>query len=115
MCTYGRPANIAWPLTILLCSILQETVCHAGPKASKVVFLGNTGRLLTTGFSRQSDRQIGVWSQSNLDVPLKMETLDCSSGVVFPFYDHDTRVVFLVGKVIANCNNLVLFNFDSSV
>lgn len=27
------------------------------------------------------------------------ETIDSSSGVVFPFYDNDTNMVFLAGKV----------------
>ncbi|XP_023721225.1 coronin-2B isoform X2 [Cryptotermes secundus] len=78
--------------------VLSEGVCHAGTKACKVVFLGNTGRVLTTGFSRHSDRQYAVWSQNDLSAPLCIETIDCSSGVLFPYYDHDTRIVFLAGK-----------------
>ncbi|XP_033225716.1 coronin-2A-like [Belonocnema kinseyi] len=78
--------------------ILQEGVCHAGTKASKVVFLGSSGRLLTTGFSRHSDRQYAVWSQHDLSNPLACETIDSSSGIVFPFYDHDTNMVYLAGK-----------------
>lgn len=78
---------------------MQEGICHAGTKASKVVFLGSSGRLLTTGFSRHSDRQYAIWSQHDLTVPLTCETIDSSSGVVFPFYDNDTNMVFLAGKV----------------
>nr|CAD7205550.1 unnamed protein product [Timema douglasi] len=80
--------------------VLSEGVCHAGTKACKVVFLGNSGRLLSTGFSRYSDRQYAVWSQSDLSAPLCIETIDSSSGVLFPYYDHDTRIVFLAGKEI---------------
>ncbi|XP_046982633.1 coronin-2B-like isoform X2 [Schistocerca americana] len=78
--------------------VFSEGVCHAGTKACKAVFLGNTGRILTTGFSRHSDRQYAVWSQSDLSQPLCIETIDSSSGVLFPYYDHDTRVLFLAGK-----------------
>ncbi|KAG8196324.1 hypothetical protein JTE90_013809 [Oedothorax gibbosus] len=78
--------------------ILQEGICHQGSKASKVVFLGDTGRLFTTGFSRYSDRQWAVWSQHNLDAPLRIENIDSSSGVLFPFYDHDTKMVYVAGK-----------------
>lgn len=78
---------------------VQEGVCHAGTKACKVVFLGNTGRMLTTGFSRHSDRQYAVWNQSDISTPLCTETIDCSSGILFPYYDHDTHIVFLAGKV----------------
>lgn len=73
-------------------------MCHAGPKASKVVFLGSTGRLLTTGFSRHSDRQYAVWDENDLSKPLYIDTIDSSSGIVFPFYDPDTNMVYLAGK-----------------
>ncbi|XP_048512695.1 coronin-2B-like isoform X4 [Athalia rosae] len=78
--------------------VVSEGVCHAGTKASKVVFLGGSGRLLTTGFSRHSDRQYAVWSQHDLSSPLTCETIDSSSGVVFPYYDHDTNMIYLAGK-----------------
>ncbi|XP_043465469.1 coronin-2B-like isoform X2 [Leptopilina heterotoma] len=78
--------------------VVSEGICHAGTKASKVVFLGGSGRLLTTGFSRHSDRQYAVWSQHDLSSPLTCETIDSSSGIVFPFYDNDTNMVYLAGK-----------------
>jgi len=79
-------------------AVRAEGACHAGTKASKVVFLGSSGRLLTTGFSRHSDRQLAVWSQDDLSEPLTVHNVDSSSGVLFPYYDHDTRIVFLAGK-----------------
>ncbi|XP_057338344.1 coronin-2B-like isoform X2 [Microplitis mediator] len=78
--------------------VISEGLCHAGTKASKVVFLGGSGRLLTTGFSRHSDRQYAVWSQHDLSSPLTCETIDSSSGIVFPFCDNDTNMVYLAGK-----------------
>ncbi|XP_017779006.1 PREDICTED: coronin-2B-like, partial [Nicrophorus vespilloides] len=78
--------------------INAEGVCHSGSKASKVTFLGATGRLLTTGFSRHSDRQYSIWDQNDLSKALNTDTIDSSSGIVFPYYDHDTNIVFLAGK-----------------
>lgn len=69
--------------------------------------MGGSGRLLTTGFSRHSDRQYAVWSQHDLSSPLTRETIDSSSGIVFPFCDNDTNMVYLAGKV--NNNILLLF------
>ena len=60
--------------------------------------MGDTGRLFTTGFSKFSDRQYAVWSQNDLSQPLEMEIIDSSSGVLFPYYDHDTRMVYVSGK-----------------
>ncbi|XP_056641182.1 coronin-2B-like isoform X2 [Diorhabda sublineata] len=78
--------------------VKAEINCHAGAKASKVVYLGATGRLLTTGFSRHSDRQYSVWDESDLSQPLFTDSIDSSSGVVFPFFDPDTNMVYLAGK-----------------
>ncbi|GAB6019222.1 Coronin-2B, variant 2 [Chamberlinius hualienensis] len=78
--------------------VLNEGVCHSGSKAAKVVYLGDTGRLFTAGFSRHSDRQWAVWSQDDLTKPLRTENIDSSSGVLFPYYDHDTKMAYLAGK-----------------
>lgn len=77
----------------------QEGMCHEGSKACKAVYCGDTGLVFTTGFSRFSDRQYGVWDEKNLNTPLRLDNIDSSSGVLTPFYDHDTRVVFVAGKV----------------
>ena len=40
-----------------------------------------------------------VCMQEDLSVPLLQEDLDGSSGVIFPFYDPDTHMLYLAGKV----------------
>lgn len=37
--------------------------------------------------------------QDDLSTPLVQENLDGSSGVLFPFYDPDTHMLYIVGKV----------------
>ncbi|KAL3219274.1 hypothetical protein MRX96_030559 [Rhipicephalus microplus] len=93
-------------------SVIREGVCHQGSKASKVVFLGDTGRLFTTGFSRFSDRQWAVWSQHDLSKPLRTENIDSSSGVLFPYYDHDTKMVYIAGKGDGNIRYYELRGLD---
>lgn len=34
-----------------------------------------------------------------MDKPLAMENIDTASGVLFPFWDDGTNMVYLVGKV----------------
>lgn len=68
-----------------------------GTKCSKAVFLDND-RILTTGFSRHSDRQYAVWNQHDLKKPLVQEVIDSSSGVVTPYFDYDTKMIYLAGK-----------------
>ncbi|XP_035786508.1 coronin-1C-like isoform X4 [Anopheles albimanus] len=77
--------------------VVSEGVCHLGTKCSKAVFL-DSNRILTTGFSRHSDRQYAVWDQHDLRKALTQEVIDSSSGIVTPYYDYDTRMVYLAGK-----------------
>ncbi len=75
-----------------------EIKAHEGVKGVRVVWLGNSERVLTTGFSRTSDRQFSIWDLRNMSLALKTENLDTSSGLLIPYYDADTRMLFLSGK-----------------
>lgn len=37
--------------------------------------------------------------QQNMDEPMTINEMDTSNGVLLPFYDPDTNVVYLCGKV----------------
>lgn len=67
-------------------------------KAIKVLLLGNMKMLVTTGTSRWNHRQICLWDQDDLTTPLLQENLDGSSGVLFPYYDPDTHMLYIAGK-----------------
>ncbi|KIL60839.1 hypothetical protein M378DRAFT_167650 [Amanita muscaria Koide BX008] len=66
---------------------------HGGVKGARVVWMGEHDRIATTGFSRMSDRQVGIWETGGLG-NLKLLTLDQSSGVVMPFWS-DNNILFL--------------------
>ncbi|XP_022522510.1 coronin-2A [Astyanax mexicanus] len=78
-------------------TLLQETSCK-NHRASKVLYLGNLKMLLSTGTSRWNHRQIALWDQEDLSEPSYQEDLDGSSGVLFPFYDPDTHMLYIAGK-----------------
>jgi len=71
---------------------------HQGVKGSRVCWLGDSDRLVTTGFSRMSDRQVAIFDYKNLAEPIKTENLDTSSGLLMPFYDNDTKILYIAGK-----------------
>uniref|UniRef100_A0AAR2KM78 Coronin n=1 Tax=Pygocentrus nattereri TaxID=42514 RepID=A0AAR2KM78_PYGNA len=77
--------------------VLQEANCK-NHKVNRVVFLGNMKRLLTTGVSRWNTRQIALWDQEDLSMPIIEEEIDGLSGLLFPFYDADTHMLYLAGK-----------------
>lgn len=70
---------------------------HTGVKGSRVCWLGNHDRVVTTGFSRMSDRQVFLWDSGNLGKPIKQMTIDTSSGTLMPFWS-DNNILFLAGK-----------------
>ena len=41
--------------------------------------------------------------------PLTVETVDFSAGALIPYYDHDTRTVYLAGKVSNIVNMYEIF------
>lgn len=80
--------------------IVSKGQAHTGAKNQRVVWLGNSDRLATTGFSRLSDRQIGIWDAFNLEKGDLggFYTIDQSSGIVMPFYDDGNKILYLAGK-----------------
>ena len=72
---------------------------HGGGKPFKVVYLGDSGNIVTAGFTAQAKREFKVWSRAaGFDKPLTTIDLDQSAGALLPFYDEDTRVLYLTGK-----------------
>lgn len=71
---------------------------HQSIKDSRVVWLGNQNRILTTGFDSARLRQVLIRDLRNFNTPEKTLELDCSTGILMPLYDPDTNMLFLAGK-----------------
>ncbi|KAL8873382.1 MAG: hypothetical protein Q9174_001138 [Haloplaca sp. 1 TL-2023] len=72
---------------------------HAGAKNSRVTWMGEHDRIATTGFSKMSDRQLGLWDLRDPKEPLGgFHMLDSISGVCMPFWDDSTQCLYLAGK-----------------
>ena len=79
--------------------VVQEIPnAHEGAKSIKLTYLGKKNKFVTLGFTRQSQRQIKLWDPANLSAPLKTEQIDQAAGVIIPYYDDDTNVLYLAGK-----------------
>jgi coronin-1B/1C/6 len=71
---------------------------HEGAKSIKMTYLGHLDKLCTVGFTRQSQRQFKIWDPRNTSVELEKVDMDQAAGVVMPFFDPDTSLLFLAGK-----------------
>lgn len=80
--------------------IISEGPGHTGAKNSRVTWLGNSNRIGTTGFSKLSDRQLGVWDSSDIGAgPIGgFYTLDSSAGILIPYFDDSTKMLYVGGK-----------------
>ncbi|XP_036973057.1 uncharacterized protein coro1cb isoform X1 [Acanthopagrus latus] len=77
--------------------IAEKDKAHEGARPMRAIFLAD-GNIFTTGFSRMSERQLALWKTDNMDEPICVQEMDSSNGVLLPFYDPDTSVVYLCGK-----------------
>ncbi|CAJ0949190.1 unnamed protein product [Ranitomeya imitator] len=70
---------------------------HEGMRPLRAIFTRD-GNIFTTGFTRMSQRELGLWDPSNFDEPIALQEMDTSNGVLLPFYDPDSSIVYLCGK-----------------
>ncbi|XP_056444315.1 uncharacterized protein LOC130380910 isoform X2 [Gadus chalcogrammus] len=77
--------------------IVEKEKAHEGARPMRAIFLAD-GSIFTTGFSRMSERQLALWRTDNMDEPINIQEMDSSNGILLPFYDPDTNIVYLCGK-----------------
>jgi coronin-1B/1C/6 len=71
---------------------------HEGAKSTKLCYTGALDKLVTVGFTRQSQRQFKIWDPRNLATDIKKIDVDQAAGVIMPFFDPDTNLLYLAGK-----------------
>ncbi|CAL8277579.1 unnamed protein product [Merluccius merluccius] len=77
--------------------VVEKDKAHEGARPMRAIFLAD-GSIFTTGFSRMSERQLALWRTDNMDEPISVQEMDSSNGILLPFYDPDTNIVYLCGK-----------------
>ena len=91
--------------------IAQEFLSHEGGKASKFSWINDT-TCFTCGFSKQSERQYCLWDIRDAARPLSQQTIDQAAGVLMPFFDADTGLLFLAGKGDGNIRYYEVVNTE---
>jgi len=79
-------------------AMTADVAAHEGTKGGRVTWLRSLDKILTTGFTRQSDREFNLWDPRNLATPLTNVKLDVGSSVILPYFDDDTHIIHLAGK-----------------
>jgi len=79
-------------------TIAAEGNSHVGVKGGRALWLGKHEKLVTVGFGSGASREYMIWDAKNMSTPLVKNTLDNAAGVIIPFYDEDSDLLFLAGK-----------------
>jgi len=79
-------------------TVSQETESHQGVKGTRAIWLGRKETIFSAGFTKTSEREFAIYDPRNFGAPLTRQTVDSSSGILMPFFDRDTNILFLAGK-----------------
>jgi len=72
---------------------------HTGVKGGRATFMGKHDKIFTVGFGKTSERQYYIYDVKNLSAPiLGPVNIDNQAGMIIPFYDEDSDLIFLAGK-----------------
>jgi coronin-1B/1C/6 len=77
---------------------VSEVAAHEGAKTVNMTFTGRSDHLITAGFNKTSRREFKIWDPRSMAEPLLIKTLDQSAGVLMPFFDGDSGILYLGGK-----------------
>jgi len=111
----GQVTSISWSYDGALCatackdkqlrtidprsnSVAGEVTAHQGAKGWRSLWLGNLDRIVSVGFSKAAQRELSLWDVRKLGAALVTINLDVSPAAPMPFFDVDTRVLYLASK-----------------
>lgn len=90
--------------------VTASVEAHNGTKTSKLTYLGEHGTLCSVGFTRQSKRQFKIWDPRNITTPLHTMDIDQAAGVIMPFFDEGSNMLYLGGKGDGNIRYYEIVN-----
>jgi len=79
-------------------SIVASAESHVGVKGGRAIWMGKHDLILTVGFGKNAMREFKVFDLKNMSQEIVSSNLDNSAGMVMPFYDEDSDILFLAGK-----------------
>jgi len=78
--------------------ISGEVETHGGVKGGRALWMGKHEMIISVGFSKSAEREYLVFDPRNLEQHVTRAGIDQAAGVLMPFYDEDTEILFLAGK-----------------
>jgi coronin-1B/1C/6 len=79
-------------------TVTAEVEAHQGVKGGRATFLGSKGLIFSAGFNKQSERRLAIWDPAKMSEPLVEQAIDNAAGIIMPFWDDSSSVLFTAGK-----------------
>jgi len=78
--------------------VSAEVETHQGVKGGRAIWMGKHDKIISVGFSKNAEREYLVYDVRKIDQHICRAGIDNSAGVLMPFYDEDSEILFLAGK-----------------
>jgi len=95
--------------------VTGEVEAHQGVKGGRATWLGRKGLIFSAGFNKQSERRLAVWDPAKLSEPLIEQAIDNAAGIIMPFWDDASSVLFTAGKGDGNVRFYEIVNDDKVI
>jgi len=79
-------------------TVVSEGNSHVGVKGGRALWLGKHDKVVTVGFGSGASREYMIWDIRDMSAPIHKANLDNAAGVIIPFYDEDSDLLFFAGK-----------------
>jgi coronin-1B/1C/6 len=79
-------------------AVVGTALSHEGSKAQRSVWAKRRGLIVTLGFNSSQYRELKVWDIRNMAKAVAEKELDQQTGVMMPFMDEDTGMLYVGGK-----------------
>jgi coronin-1B/1C/6 len=79
-------------------TVAQEWAGHQGVKGSRAIWITDKNWVFSVGFTKTSEREFNLYDPRNTAAPLSHTNVDSASGMLAPFYDEDSKMIYIAGK-----------------
>jgi WD40 repeat protein len=78
--------------------IVGQSESHVGVKGGRAIWCGKHNLIISVGFGSGASREYRVYDPRKFESAICTQNLDSAAGIIMPFYDEDSDILFMAGK-----------------
>jgi len=79
-------------------TVVSQCESHVGVKGGRALWLGKHNLCVSVGFGTGASREFKLYDPRKMESALHTGALESAAGVIMPFYDEDSDLLFFAGK-----------------